>query len=191
LTLCKVLASLLPERITCSPVVLRPFALADAARVQLLAGDRRVSETTALIPHPYEDGMAQAWIASQANQVGRGREYTYAITRAADALLVGAISMRPAAGEQENLGYWIGRDYWGQGYATAAARAIIAVTFRCLDCNQLTASHLVRNAASGRVLEKCGLTAVRRVQRDHRGRQEDFCVCGITRDAWEAQITAA
>ena len=183
-------SSLLPERITSSPVVLRPFALADASRVQLLVGDRLVAETTALIPHPYEDGMAQAWIVGQADELARGREYTYAITRAEDGLLVGAISLRPAAGERENLGYWIGRDYWGQGYATAAARAIIAVTFRCLDCNQLTAAHLVRNAASGRVLEKCGLTPVGRVTRDHRGRQEEFCVRGITRDAWEAHIAA-
>jgi len=179
---------LLPERITCSPVVLRPFALADASRVHMLAGSRAVAETTALIPHPYESGMAEEWIAGQAAQLASGREYTYAITRCEDALLVGAISLRPVAGEQENLGYWIGREYWGRGYATAAASAIIAVTFRCLDCHQITAAHLIRNPASGRVLEKCGLTPVRRVRRDHRGRQEEFCVRGITRDAWEAQI---
>jgi len=179
---------MLPERITCSPVLLRPFTLADAPRVQLLAGNRDVAETTALIPHPYEDGLAQEWIASQAADLARGREYTYAITRCEDELLVGAISLRPVAGEQENLGYWIGREYWGRGYATAAARAIIGVTFRCLDCHQVTASYLVRNAASGRVLEKCGLTLVGRLRREHRGRQEEFCVRGITRDAWEAQI---
>ena len=180
--------TLLPERITCSPVFLRPFVLADAPRVQLLAGNRDVAETTALIPHPYESGMAEEWIASQTAELASCREYTYAITRSEDALLVGAISLRPVAGEQENLGYWIGREYWGHGYATAAARAIIAVTFRCLDCHQLTASYLERNAASGRVLEKCGLTLVRRLRREHRGRQEEFCVRGITRDAWEARI---
>jgi len=162
--------------------------VADAPRVRLLAGDRAVAETTALIPHPYESGMAEVWIAGQAAEFASGREYTYAITRSEDALLVGAISLRPVAGEQENLGYWIGREYWGRGYATAAARAIIAVTFRCLDCNQITAGHLVRNPASGRVLEKCGLVPVHSVRRDHRGRREEFCVRGITRDAWEAQI---
>jgi len=162
--------------------------MTDAPRVQLLVGDREVAETTALIPHPYEKGMAEAWISGQSRDFDLGREYTFAITRAGDALLVGAISLRPIAGDQENLGYWVGREYWSRGYATAAARAIIVVTFRCLDTNQITAAHLTRNAASGRVLKKCGLTLVRRVMRDHRGRQEEFVVHGITRDAWEAQI---
>jgi [ribosomal protein S5]-alanine N-acetyltransferase len=176
---------LLPERITSSPVVLRPFALDDAPRVQLLAGDRAVADTTAVIPHPYGDGMAEAWIATHPAERAAGTQYTFAVTRAQDTLLVGAIALRPVPTEQENVGYWIGREYWGRGYATAAARAIIALTFSYLDCNQLTASYLVRNAASGRVLEKCGLALVRRVTRDHRGRREEFCVRGITRDAWE------
>jgi RimJ/RimL family protein N-acetyltransferase len=49
----------------------------------------------------------------------------------------------------------------------------------------MTASHLARNPASGRVMEKCGLTLVQSVTREHRGRQEPFCIRGITRDAWE------
>src|SRR5438132_4048466 len=65
------------------------------------------------------------------------------------------------------------------------ARAIVALTFGYLDCDQMTASHLLRNPASGRVMEKCGLTLVQRVTRAHRGKQEPFCIRGITRDAWE------
>ena len=83
------------------------------------------------------------------------------------------------------MGYWIGRDYWGCGYATAATRAMVALAFSYLDCQQITASHLARNLASGRVLDKCGLVLVRREMRDHRGGPEEFCLRGITRDAWE------
>lgn len=179
---------MLPEQITSNPVVLRPFAPDDALRVQLLAGDRAVAETTAVIPHPYPGGMAEAWIATHAAERAAGREYTYAITRIHDGVLVGAIGLRPVPGEQENIGYWIGRDYWGRGYATAAARAIIALAFSYLDLNQLTASYLARNPASGRVLEKCGLALVRSGTREHRGRREAFCVRGITRDAWEQKM---
>ena len=68
---------------------------------------------------------------------------------------------------------------------TAAARAVVALAFSYLECDQLTASHLVRNSASGRVMEKCGLTPVQMVTREHRGKQEPFCIRGITRDAWE------
>lgn len=176
---------MLPERITLLPIRLRPFTLDDAPRVQLLAGDPAVAETTALIPHPYGSGMAEKWIATHQGERDRGIAFVYAITRAEDGLLVGAIEARPVADEQENLGFWIGTPYWGHGFATSAARAMVALSFSYLECDQMTASHLARNPASGRVMEKCGLTLVQTVRREHRGRQEPFCIRGITRDAWE------
>ncbi|TMG98763.1 MAG: GNAT family N-acetyltransferase [Betaproteobacteria bacterium] len=176
---------MLPEHVTSLPIKLRPFALEDAPRVQLLAGDFAVAETTALIPHPYPNGMAEEWIATHQAQRDRGIAFVYGITQAEDGLLVGAIEVRPVADEHENFGYWIVAPYWGRGFATAAARAMVALTFGYLDCDQMTASHLLRNPASGRVMEKCGLTPVQRVTRAHRGKQEPFCIRGITRDAWE------
>ena len=176
---------MLPERVFCSPVVLRHFKHGDAPRVQQLAGERVVADTTALIPHPYRDGMAEAWIATHEQERACGKQYTFAIDRADDGSLVGAIALRPVASEHENVGYWIGREYWGHGYATAATRAVVALAFSCTDCQQITASYLARNTASGRVLEKCGLMLVRRDRREHRGNPEEFCVRGITRDAWE------
>ena len=178
---------MLPERALAFPVALRPFALDDAPRAQLLAGARAVAEMTALIPHPYPDGVAEAWITAQAGDRAAGREYTYAITLATDGLLVGAIGLRPAPDEREHFGYWIGAPYWGRGYATAAARAVIALAFSLLDLELLTASHLVRNPASGRVLEKCGLTPLRTERRAHRGVDEAFCVRSLTRSAWEQE----
>jgi ribosomal-protein-alanine N-acetyltransferase len=180
---------LLPERALAFPVVLRAFTRDDAARVQVLAGEREVAETTALIPHPYPDGAAAAWIAAQARERAAGREYTYAITAAGDELVVGAIALRPAAIERDNLGYWIGRAYWGRGYATAATRAVIALAFTLLDLDLVTASHLARNPASGRVLEKCALRPLRTEVRPHRGADESFCVRGLTRAVWEDDVS--
>ena len=182
---------MLPERVLAAPVALRPLEQDDAPRVQLLAGEREVAETTALIPHPYPDGAAEAWIAMQARERAAGREYTYAVTSSEDGCLVGAIGLRPAPIDRESLGYWIGRPYWGRGYATAAARAIIALAFGLLDIETLTASHLARNAASGRVMEKCGMQLLRTGTREHRGAQEAFCVRSITREAWMTMLDAA
>jgi ribosomal-protein-alanine N-acetyltransferase len=179
---------LLPERALAYPVTLRPFGLRDAPRVQVLAGEREVAAMTALIPHPYPDGAAEEWIVGQAREQAAGREYTYAVTSSDDATLVGAIGLRPVATERENLGFWIGRPYWGRGYATAAARAVIALAFGLLDIDTLTASHLTGNPASGRVMEKCGMSLLRTETRNHRGVQEEFCVRGITRDDWERLV---
>ena len=180
---------MLPERVSSHPVLLRPFTPADAPHVQALAADPDVAEPTSSIPHPYPPGAAAAWIASHDADRELGREYAYAIASAAGRTLIGAIVLRPLAeADSDNIGYWIGRPYWGNGYATAATMAITALAFGYLDCETLTAAHLERNAASGRVLEKCGFALLRTVERDHRGRIEAFCVRGITRDAWELRI---
>jgi RimJ/RimL family protein N-acetyltransferase len=175
---------LLPERLLASPVVLRRFVASDAPRVELLAGEREVAETTALVPHPYPEGGAAAWIATHGAAAAAGSEYTYAIT-GLDGALLGAIALRPASDERENLGYWIGRAYWGRGYASAAARAVIALAFGLLDMDTVAAAHLARNAASGRVMEKCGMRLLRVERRPHRGIIEAFCVRGIARGEWE------
>ena len=75
------------------------------------------------------------------------------------AVLVGAISLRLELGhERAELGYWIGVPYWGRGYATEAAGAMVGYGFNELGLNRIHARHLARNPASGRVLEKAGLT---------------------------------
>jgi ribosomal-protein-alanine N-acetyltransferase len=176
--------SLLPEKLLVGPVALRRFTMADAPRVQLLAGEREVAETTAVIPHPYPDGAAAAWIATHEVARATETEYSYAITLTDEGLLIGAIGLRPWPGEHENLGYWVGRPYWNRGYATAAAQTVIVLAFEFLDLDELTASHLARNPASGRVMEKCGMRLLRTETRDHRGAPQDFCIRGITRDAW-------
>ena len=178
---------MLPDRLVAGTVLLRAFVPADAPRVKLLAGERVVAETTAFIPHPYPAGAATAWIATHGAARAAGTEYTYAIAEI-DGPLVGAIGLRPERIEHENIGYWIGRPYWGRGYATAAVRALIALGFGLLDLEALTASHLARNPASERVMEKCGMLLLRAERRDHRGTPEDFCVRGITREAWEKTL---
>lgn len=155
---------------------LRPFALTDAADVQRLAGDAEVAGTTLNLPHPYLDGVAEEWIASHGPAWVAGTRVTFAIVTKSDELR-GAISLHLTARHRRaELGYWVGRAWWGQGFATEAAKHVMAFAFASLDVNRVQASHLTRNPASGRVMLKCGM-AFEGVHREYfmrNGRFEDI-----------------
>lgn len=145
--------------ITTERLILRPFTLADAADVQRLAGGRAVADRTQATPHPYEDGMAENWIAAHEQQFQQGIGCIFAIVRKADGVLVASvsfISIEPKCSRAE-LGYWLGKPYWNQGYATEAAGALIKFGFEVLNLNRIFGEHLSRNPASGRVMAKIGM----------------------------------
>jgi [ribosomal protein S5]-alanine N-acetyltransferase len=145
--------------LTTARLLLRPFGPADAPAVQKLAGDFKIADTTALMPHPYPDGAAEAWIASLPPEFETRTHVTFAVVRRDGGELVGAAGLRiEATHARADLGYWIGVPFWGQGYATEAARALVDYGFQSLLLNRISAEHLTRNPASGRVLQKIGMT---------------------------------
>lgn len=166
---------------------LRPFTTLDAPEVQRLAGERAIADTTAAIPHPYENGMAEAWIATHESEFTEGKGVTWAVVRKEDGVLVGAVSlMAIRAGHQAELGYWIGTPYWSLGYCTEAARLVLRYAFTDLGLWRVHACHFSRNPSSGRVLQKLGLQHEGR-RRGHLmkwGRPEDLELYGILKDDW-------
>ncbi|WP_292522199.1 GNAT family N-acetyltransferase [Methanoculleus sp.] len=174
-------------------LVLRPFTPKDAPVVQRLAGDYAVASRTLEIPYPYPDGAAEAWIATHAAGFRKGLHAVYAVTRAGKGDLVGAaglveINRRHGRGE---LGYWVGRPYWGRGYATEAARAVIECGFSVLGLHRVYAMHFSRNPASGRVMAKCGMRHEAHLREHGRkwGVFEDIDVWGVLRDEWRERCT--
>ncbi|MAG34881.1 MAG: GNAT family N-acetyltransferase [Dehalococcoidia bacterium] len=171
-------------------LVLRLFSLADAPDVQRLAGERDVASTTLNIPHPYEDGVAEAWIGS--HQVGheQGKSVTFAIVLGADRTLIGAIGLHlEQRHDSAELGYWIGKPFWNQGYCTEAAQAVVDYAFAVLQLNRVHASYVTRNPASGRVMEKVGMTHEGCLRQHVKkwGVFEDLGMYGIVRSEWVAQ----
>jgi RimJ/RimL family protein N-acetyltransferase len=139
-------------------LLLRPFILADAPAVQRLAGDRDIASTTLSIPHPYEDGMAEQWINTLQEKFEQGEFVNFAVVLLADGALIGAIGLHiNLAHENAELGFWIGKPYWGNGYCTEAARAVLHYGFTRLGLHRISARHLSRNPASARVMEKIGM----------------------------------
>lgn len=175
--------------LTTERLVLRPFALDDAADVTRLVSDRRIADTTLNIPHPYDEGTAAAWIGTHAEVAERDEGLTLAVTERASGRIVGAVGLsitRPH--RRGELGYWTAVDQWGRGYATEASRTMLDHAFGALDLSRVVAHCLTRNEGSWRVMEKLGM------QREGRLRQhfvkwdvlEDVWLYGILREEWRA-----
>lgn len=139
-------------------LILRPFMLEDAPTVRALAGEREIAEMTT-IPHPYEEGMAEEWIGTHQRAFEGGELVTWAITRREDGALLGAMSLSlNKANRYAELGYWVGKPYWGRGYCTEAAQEALRYAFEVLGVNRVQARHMTKNPASGRVMQKIGMT---------------------------------
>ena len=179
----------MPERPTLrtARLVLRPFALSDADEVQRLAGDERIAATTLNVPHPYEDGMAEAWISTHQPQFDAGKLRNFAITLADSGELVGAIGLAIDPDTQiGELGYWVGVPHWGKGYCTEAARAVVQHGFS-VGLQRIHAHYMASNLASGRVMEKVGMTREGKL-RQHvvkRGVRHDIVWFGMLADELE------
>ena len=97
-------------------LVLRPTQMADAATITALASEFDVARMTARMPHPYAIGDARAWIG----QMAESGETVFAITLTGQ--LIGCAGYTPLDGKRAEIGYWLGKPWWGQGFATEAAR---------------------------------------------------------------------
>ncbi|MEZ5360062.1 MAG: GNAT family N-acetyltransferase [Candidatus Zixiibacteriota bacterium] len=173
------------RKITTERLILRPFTLTDAPDVQRLAGEPEIADTVLNIPHPYKDGMAEEWIATHEPNFRDGKLANFAITTKDTGDLIGAIGL--VINKQFNhaeMGYWIGRPFWNGGFCTEAARAIIAYAFDDLQLHKVHAHYMIRNPASGRVMEKIGMVR-EGLLREHvlkDGVYEDIVCYGIVRN---------
>jgi RimJ/RimL family protein N-acetyltransferase len=126
--------------------------------VQQLANDKDIATNTENLPYPYEEYMARSWIANHQDLFDRGDLLNLAITLRKQNKVIGAIGFDlDLKNNNAELGYWLGRPYWGNGYATEAARRMLHYGFTELKFHRIHSCHLKRNPASGRVLQKIGM----------------------------------
>jgi len=145
-----------PPLIETKRLVLRPFTIDDVDLVTRYAGSEEVYANTLGMPHPYTADDAARWISGHDLKFFEGCGVESAVTL--DGLLIGVVGITVV--KQHNrgeLGYWFGKPYWGKGYATEAAMALVRYAFDEMGLNKVTSRHFLHNPASGRVLEKAGL----------------------------------
>lgn len=149
-----------------------------------LANDPKIADTTTL-PYPYPKESAGEWIQTHSKLREDDQQYIFAVLLKAENRLIGCASVlnvsRP--NNRAKLGYWIGTAFWGNGYATEAAKELVRFGFQTLELNRVGAECLARNPASARVLEKAGLKyeGCLRQYREKNGVLEDCLVFGTLR----------
>lgn len=162
---------------------LRPYCEGDIAELLPLIGTRDVAATTLRIAYPYTEQDARAFLA-----LSRESDNLWlATTLRSDGRQIGGIGLRiDDQHRHAELGYWLGVSYWGQGYATEAAREILRYGFEDLGLHRIFASHFKHNPASGRILLKLGMRH-EGCQREHVRKWDQFVdseLYGMLRQEW-------
>jgi len=134
------------ERLT-----LRPPTLADVKAIARLANDRRIAENTRHLPHPYAPDHAVQFVRALADDRS---ETAFLIEHNHEP--IGIVGLNWREPDLPELGYWLGVDHWGRGFATEAARAATDFFFEEFAADALFACARVADPASRNVLEKCG-----------------------------------
>ncbi len=131
---------------------LRPGWPEDWREVFTAIADEGVVRNLATAPWPYTEDDAQRFVRQPQEHLFP--HFIVTLPGLDGARIIGCGGLNQQGSDAE-LGYWIARDYWGRGFATEAARAILRLA-AALGHKQIVASHFADNAASGRVLEKAG-----------------------------------
>jgi len=144
-------------------LILRPPWPTDIEAMAVWLGDYDVASMTARIPFPYSEEHAEEFLAMPPD----GR-HVFVIERK-DGVFLGMTGLHPD-GDGFEFGYWLGKPFWGFGYATEAARRLVAHAFERFGVDAVRAGWFADNPASGHVLVKLGARHNGSKMRDCRAR---------------------
>lgn len=158
-------------------LLLRPLVAEDAGALTPLIGDYEVSKWLTHVPFPYTLADAKWFIASDMNLPGSNWAIEHAGT------LIGSVGM---SGE---LGYWLGRQHWRNGYMTEAVEAVVTAYFADPANTDAHSGYFVGNVGSQAILEGLGFiqTKIETVQPRSRPDMVQVQMMHLTRTTWEAR----
>jgi len=179
----------MPPTLETARLTLRTLRPDDAEAVWDLARDRAIADSTSTVPHPYERHVADDFIAARTAPGAEDALVLWAVIRRADDRLLGVISLAlDGALDGAELGYWTGVPYWGQGFTTEAALAVLGHAFGAGALATVWSTHVARNVPSHRVMEKAGMRREGILRRRFRrwAGLEDLCQHSILHEEWRS-----
>jgi len=146
-----------PPELRTARLLLRPLRMTDAAEIARIAGQRAIADTTIPVPHPLDEAGARAWIRDHL-AIPLHEQIPYVATLPAGGALLGFVALKHIEREhaQAELSFWFDPAVWGKGYAREAAARTVEYAFNEAGIRRLVAYYMVRNPASGRLLQALG-----------------------------------
>ena len=135
-------------------LLLRPGWAEDARELTARIADPAIVRNLSRVPWPYTVENAAEWLALP--KEAKLPNFLLTLPGRTGSPIIGACGIHEGESGETEMGYWIAKDWWGQGFATEAARAVIDYAFEEFEATELRAGARVVNSASRRVLEKCG-----------------------------------
>ena len=139
-------------------LLLRPLSVRDAGDIYSWASDPEVARYVLWTPHGSVSDT-RSYLRSMRSLYRRGLPSSWAVVLRSTGRVIGTIGFMwySEANCSAEVGYSFSREYWNRGYATEALRSVLSSAFSMLPLNRVEAQHDIRNPASGRVMEKCGM----------------------------------
>ena len=142
-------------------VYLSPVLSDDIRQLPALLNDEGISMATMSIPHPYLTSDARAFVDQvKLFEQSTGIRKDYAIRTVSQGLIggIGLLYQHGLESHRSELGYWLGRQWWGRGIMTQVLKVFSDEIFRQRKLVRLEAHVFEDNLASLRVLEKAGFS---------------------------------
>ncbi len=172
-------------------LILRPIEETDVPALFPLINDADVARNLMRVPYPYPEEQYAPWIRKAREAMERKEQYDMAVVLKETGLPIGAIGFHDVVWShmRAEMGYWFGKPYWGNGYATEAAMGMLQFGFDELGLERIHAYSFTRNKASANVLRKIGMTYEGSARHAFRKNGEflDIFLFGIIREEFAAR----